>query len=168
MAEYEKVKQTIVSSFDEYLKGLASEQILRNPEDHKQFHQTINELEDFLDQENDKYCQPITEEERRKKREGDIEEWILKFSFIHREHFGHAPKFIDNAVSLLNKDYWIIIDEYIRPFLDKSEGNEHRINFFNIISCTELTIMYRLPVDHEHLDQQIFLNAIFAIMTGKH
>ena len=165
--DFDKLKADVCAKFLEFLLTAKSNGRLKNPADEKYFANSLQNITNVLESEYSRFYECIPESERRKKREGDFKAWFAKFDILINKHFQEYPRYIENSSSTLNSDYWLVIDEYIRPFLDTTELEEPRVNIFKMISCTELVIMHRLPILHDDEQKQYFLNAMLALFIGK-
>jgi hypothetical protein len=69
-------------------------------------------------------------------------DWIAEFMSLNEANPLPDYEPIANAEELLNLFYWRLVTVYLRPILDNPDNN---INYYKIISASELTIMAVRP-----------------------
>lgn len=79
------------------------------------------------------------------KRLEEWEDWLKAFLLLNDTNPLPEYELIPHAAIILNDLYWRVVNEYIKPTV-KLDNNESLIHFYKIISASEITVMYVLPL----------------------
>ncbi len=84
-------------------------------------------------------------EAQRKRRLQDIENWLAFFKDA-QEKCGISFNYLPGAAKTINRQYWWVLKEIVKPVLNKNEGHNN-VDHHKIMSVFEVVIMQCDPID---------------------